>query len=338
MLQLKYQTYQLPFEYPFATAKGIKDHQPTLILSLGLGRFTGYGEATSIAYYNADVDEMIVQLEKNRQMIERYALTAPERFWHFLHHLLPGNDFLISALDIAGWDLWAQMNQRPLYALLGLQWKNIPLTDYTIGIDDVGLIAEKVKNHPSPIYKLKMGADTGQSLECVKTLRELTGATIRIDANEAWTLEEALDILPHLESLGIELIEQPLNRNDMEGMLVLKENTSIPLIADEACTGLGDMESRLGYYDGVNIKLSKCGGITPALEMIRVIKKAGKKIMLGGMCETTVGSSALAHLLPLADYADIDGPLLLKKNVGSGLTYHNGSVQLPIRPGIGVFM
>lgn len=336
MLQLRYRKYDLPFEHPFAISKGLKTHQPTLILSLGLGQLTGYGEATEIGYYNAEVDQMIVLLEKNRAVIERYALNGPERFWHFLHHLLPGQPFLMAALDMAGWDLWAQLNRRPLYSVIGLQWKNIPLTDYTIGLGSPDAIAERVRQKPFPVYKLKVGG--AQDLAALEALRSVTDAVIRIDANEAWTLEEAKAMLPQLERLGIELIEQPLHRDDREGMLALRQLTSIPLIADEACREEKDTAACLELYDGINIKLAKCGGITPALHIIRAAKKAGKKVMLGGMCETVVGSTLLAHLLPLADYADIDGPLLLQENVGKGLVYDQALISVPNRPGSGILM
>jgi L-alanine-DL-glutamate epimerase-like enolase superfamily enzyme len=336
MLQLKYQSYNLPFEYPFTISKGTKTHQPTLILSLQLGGMIGYGEATSIGYYNADVAEMIVQLEKNRAVLEKYALNGPERFWHFLHHLFPGQHFLISALDMAGWDLFAQLNRKPLYALIGLQWKNIPLTDYTIGINSPEAIAERVKAKPSPIYKLKVGS--ADDLPTLEALRKATDATIRIDANEAWTFETVSEILPLLESLHIELIEQPLHRDDIDGMRKLKELTHIPIIADEAYREEKDALACLELYDGINIKLSKCGGITPALNILKAAKRAKKKVMLGGMCETIVGATALAHLLPLADYADIDGPLLLAENIGKGLTYNDGLISVPMVPGTGVRM
>lgn len=337
MLQLKYQSYDLPFEYPFALSKGTKTHQPGIILSLGLGRLTGYGEATAIGYYNVDVDEMIVLLEKNRAVLEKYALNGPDRFWHFLHHLLPGHNFLIAALDMAGWDLWAQLNRRPLYAMVGLQWKNIPRTDYTIGLNDASAIAARVAQKPYPIYKMKVGGS--HDLEALEALRAAAPrATIRIDANEGWSLAEARNLLPHLERLHIELIEQPLHRDDLDGLRELKQLTRIPVIADEACREEKDVTMCLEEYDGINIKLAKCGGITPALRMIRAAKTAKKKIMLGGMCETTVGSTALAHLLPLADYADIDGPLLLRENIGKGLCYEEALIGVPSIPGNGIFM
>lgn len=337
MLLLKYTAHDLAFEYPFAISKGIKTHQPTLIVSLGLGRLQGLGEATAIGYYNVTVEEMIVLLEKNRGLIERYALTAPERFWHFLHHLLPGHNFLISALDTAGWDLWAQLNRRPLYAMLGLQWKNTPPTDYTIGLNTPDEIKERVKAKPYSVYKLKVGDIN--DLQALEALREAAPeATIRVDANEAWSIQQAREILPHLERMGVELIEQPLHRSDLEGLKEIKQLTAIPIIADEACREESDLAQCLELYDGINVKLSKCGGITPALKIIRAVKNAGKKLMLGGMCETVVGATALANLLPLADYADIDGPLLLKENIGNGIIYNKNIIYIPERAGSGVLL
>ena len=336
MLQLQYQAYDLPFEYPFTISKGTKTHQPTLLVSLAMGRLKGYGEATAISYYNVDVEQMIALLEKNRNLIERYALTSPERFWHFLHHLLPGHNFLIAALDIAGWDLWAQLNRRPLYSMIGLQWKNIPLTDYTIGINTPQDIAERVLQKPYPIYKLKVGSM--DDLPALEALRKSTTATIRIDANEAWSLEQALTLLPYLTEWNIELIEQPFARQDVESLIAFKQHTNIPIIADEACQEEKDVAFCLQHYDGINIKLAKCGGLTPALKMIREIKNAKKKIMLGGMCESNIGATALAHLLPLADYADIDGPLLLKENIGSGLVYDGAKINIAQQSGLGILM
>jgi len=335
MLALHYQADAPEFEFPFTTSKGSKTSQPNLIVSLSLGRLSGWGETTSIGYYNADVEEMIVLLEKNRKVIESYALTTPERFWHFLHHLLPEQNFLIAALDIAAWDLFARMRNTPLYNVLGLQWKNTPPTDYTIGIDAAETIADRLQQKPFPIYKLKVGGE--EDLEQLKALRQATDAIIRIDANEAWDWPTAQKILPQLADMNIELIEQPFHREDWEALRKLKEITTIPIIADEACRSIADLTPCLELYDGINIKLSKCGGITPALGMLQQIKKAQKKVMLGGMCEHIIGATAIAQLLPLADYADIDGPLLLKPNNYRGLTYdEQGNIRLPDGPGLGI--
>ena len=333
MLRVNYKAYQFPFEFPFAISKGVKTEQSALLVALQMGPVLGLGETTSIPYYDMKVEEMILLLEKNRQVIERYALISPERFWHFLHHLLPQNNFLIAALDMAAWDIWGQMKRLPLWKLWGSEWKNIPLTSYTIGINTPDEIVERVIQKPWPIYKLKMGS--AQDLPALEALRSHTDAIIRIDANEGWDFETAQALYPHLKRLQVELIEQPFHRDDRDALLRFREFCDLPIIADEACRTEADLESCLKAYDGVNIKLSKCGGLTPALHMISRLRQEGKKVMLGGMCEHIVGATALAHLLPLADYADIDGPLLLKEQPATGITYNSGEMILPNLPGVG---
>jgi L-alanine-DL-glutamate epimerase-like enolase superfamily enzyme len=335
MLQLKYKILDYAFEYPFALAKGLKTHQPALLVSLSFNKFKGLGETTEIGYYHASVNEMAETLDSKRAVIESYSMNSPERFWHFLHHLLPGDNFLISALDMAGWDLWAKMNNKTVQQLLGIEPSGKePVTDYTIGFNDPEAIRSRVQEKPFPAYKLKIGGS--DDLAALEALREATNALIRVDANEGLSLEEALSILPYLEKYDVELLEQPLHRDDIEGLEVLKRQTSIPIIADEACRDEQDLVKCLGRYDGINIKLSKCGGLTPALSMIKTIKTAGKKVMLGGMCENVTGATALAQLLPFADYADIDGPLLFKAPYGKGLVYEGGRISLPKGFGFGV--
>ncbi len=334
MLRLNYKSYRFPFEFPFAISKGTKTEQLSLIVALQMGSMRGLGEATAITYYNVTTEDMVQQLEKNRAVIEKYALISPERFWHFLHHLLPGSNFLIAALDMAAWDIWAQMKRQPLWKMLGLEWKDIPLTDYTIGLTTPDEVESRIRQKPWPVYKLKMGSE--QDLPALEAMRSHTDAIIRIDANEGWTFETAKQLYPHLKRMQIELIEQPFQRDDKDALMRFREFSDIPVIADEACRTESDLEQCIALYDGVNIKLSKCGGITPAMRMVRRLRQEGKKIMLGGMCENIVGATALAHLLPAADYADIDGPLLLKEHLGSGLSYDAGRMTLPNLSGIGV--
>jgi len=338
MLQLNYKILDLPFEFPFELSKGIKTNQPALLVSLALGRLRGYGETTEIAYYpNSNIRHMAEMLESKRKVIESYAINSPQRFYHFLHHLIPGESFLMSALDIAGWDLWAKMNSKSVQQLMEVEMTgNEPETDYTIGINNPDQIRKIVKEKPYAIYKLKVGHES--DLQSLAALRDATDATIRIDANEAWTLEMAQNILPSLEKCNIELIEQPFKTGDWESLEIFKTLTQIPIIADESCKSEAEVDRCLQYYDGINIKLSKFGGLSPSLEIIKKIKSAGKKVMLGGMCESIIGSTATAQLLPLADYADIDGPLLLKQNFGKGLTYEGGKIILPQRPGLGAIL
>jgi L-Ala-D/L-Glu epimerase len=334
MLLLNYYSYELAFEYPFTISKGTKKHQPTLIVSLGLGNLRGYGEAPAITYYDITVQQMIESLEAKRGMIERYALTDPQRFWHFLHHLIPGQHFLTAALDIAGWDLFAQLNRKPLYQLLGIKWEHMPLTDYTIGMDTIENMKAKLAAHPWPIYKIKVGS--ADDIGVLSALREHTKSPFRIDANEGWTFEETKHLLPELQQLNVTLVEQPLPKEEYEAMKELKAISPIPLFADESCRTEDEVKKCADGFHGINIKLTKCGGITPALRMIKEARTSGLKVMMGSMNESTIGSAAIANMLPLLDEVDADGPLLLKEDVAEGLKYENGIIQLSGAAGLGV--
>ncbi|HLO70011.1 MAG TPA: dipeptide epimerase [Flavipsychrobacter sp.] len=333
MLQLRSYPFELAFQYPFTTNKGTKTHQPTLVVQLGLGQLRGHGEAPAIHYYNVSVDSMAATLEANRREIERYALTDPQRFWHFLHHLMPGQNFLIAALDIAGWDLFAQLRRQPLYQLLRLPWK-APLTDYTLGVDTAENMIAKMQAHPWPIYKIKMRSP--DDVDLVRALRASSDARFRVDANEAFSFEDAKRILPDLQALGVDMVEQPLAKTAWDAMKELKAISPLPLFADESCVEESDVAKCADAFDGINIKLTKCGGITPALRMITEGRKLGMKVMLGSMNESTIGSAAMAHLLPLLDEIDADGPLLLKEDVAEGLQYDNGVMRISNAPGLGV--
>lgn len=293
----------------------------------------GYGEACAIAYYNITVDKMIEDLERKKQFIEKFAFTDPERYWHYLHHLIPNNPFLVCALDIAAWDLFGKLRKQPVYKLLGLTLENLPITDYTIGIDTVEKMISKIKETPWPIYKIKVGTDN--DIELVTELRKHTNAVFRVDANAAWSLEEALVKIPILKALGVEFVEQPLAKDNWEGMKVLYEKSPLPLYADESCVFEQDVEKCKGYFHGINIKLTKCSGITPARRMIKQARELALKVMIGCMNESTIGSSAIAQLLPLLDHVDMDGPLLLAEDIAKGLQYEFGKVSPTENPGLG---
>ncbi|MBE2288902.1 MAG: dipeptide epimerase [Chitinophagaceae bacterium] len=334
MLQLKYYSYDLPFEYPFTIAKGTKTHQPTLITALGMGNMYGFGEAPAIAYYDVTVDGMKQVLAEKKGMIEKFALTDPARFWHFLHHLIPGQHFLTAALDIAGWDLFAQMRRMPLYKLLGIERGAMPVTDYTIGMDTAENMVAKVRAHPWPVYKIKCGG--AHDIDAIRALRAATGAPFRVDANEGWTFDEAKTLLPELKALGVTLVEQPLPRTAWEEMAALKMISPLPLFADESCRTEDEVKLCAAGFHGINIKLTKCGGITPAMRMIKEARALGLKVMMGSMNESSVGTAAIAHLMPLLDEVDADGPLLLKQDLAEGLTYNNGLISITERPGLGI--
>lgn len=333
-LKVRYKVIELPFRYPFTISKGTKTHQSALVVELEyLGR-RGYGEAPAIAYYNIPVEKMAEDLERKKMFVEKFAYTDPERYWHYLHHLFPQNHFLVGALDIASWDMFGKLRSLPLYQLWNLDYSKAPVCDYTIGIDTVEKMVEKMQEKPWPIYKIKVGVPG--DIELVEALRKHTDAVFRVDANAGWTLEEALQKIPVLKELGVELIEQPLAKDDWEGMKVLFNESPLPLIADESCVYEQDVEKCKGYFHGINIKLTKCSGITPARRMIEKARSLDMKIMIGCMNESTIGSAAIAHLAPLVDYVDMDGPLLLAEDTATGISFDYGKVSVTDKPGLGI--
>jgi L-alanine-DL-glutamate epimerase-like enolase superfamily enzyme len=334
-LKLTYHSYNLKFKYPFGISRGTKTHQPTFIVELEHMGFKGYGEAPAIAYYHIPVEKMIEDLERKKSFVEKFAFTEPERWWHYVHHLFPSNNFLVCALDMAGWDLYGKMKQQPLLNF----WKNekphAPLCDYTIGIDTIEKMVEKLKEKPWPIYKIKLGTD--RDVDIIKALRPYTSSVFRIDANAAWKPEEALEKINEFKKLNVEFIEQPLAKDNVEGMKWLHEKSPLPLFADESCVLETDVSKCHGSFHGINIKLTKCGGITPALRMIKESRTLGMEIMIGAMNESTLGSAAIAHLAPLVDYIDADGPLLLGEDIATGLSYeNNGRIITSGEPGLGI--
>jgi L-alanine-DL-glutamate epimerase-like enolase superfamily enzyme len=235
---------------------------------------------------------------------------------------------LVCALDIAYWNLYTQFKRKSVSDLWSLspalKVANPPLTDYTIGIDHIEKMIEKMKANPSPIYKIKLG--TPEDMAIIQALRQHTDAPFRVDANASWDLETALEMIPKLKNLGVELIEQPLAKENWEGMKILKAQSSLPLFADEACVSEHDVKKCAEVFDGINIKLTKCSGITPAIRMIEEARQLNLQVMMGCMNETEIGSVAIAHFIPWLDYVDMDGPLLLKVGELKQLHYNFGKV------------
>ena len=334
MIKVKYKTYDLPFKYPFTISKGTKTHQPTFVVELEYFGFKGYGEAPAISYYNIPVEKMVEDLERKKQFVEKFAFADPERYWHYLHHLFPANSFLVCALDMAGWDLFGKMKRKQLYQLWNLDTANAPPTDYTIGIDSIEKMVQKMTEKPWPIYKVKVGVEG--DIEMVKALRKNTNAILRVDANAGWTLEQALEKIPLLKDLGVEMVEQPLAKDNWEGMKILYEQSPLPLFADESCVFEPDVEKCHQHFHGINIKLTKCSGITPARRMITKARQLDMKVMVGCMNESTVGTAAIAQLAPLLDLVDMDGPLLLNEDIAEGVGFDNGKIIYTDKSGLGI--
>jgi len=335
-MKVSYKIISIPFVYPFTISKGTKTHQDILLVELDHFGIKGYGEAPAIAYYNISTAQMAEDLEKKKQFVEKFSFSDPERYWHYLHHLFPQNPFLVCALDMAGWDIYGKMKGKPLHQLWGLDTASAPLTDYTIGIDEVDTMLKKIKEKPWPIYKIKIGFDN--DIEVLQALRKETNAIFRVDANAAWDLETALVKIPLLKELGVEFVEQPLAKDDWEGMKILFEKSSLPLIADESCVFESDVEKCHLHFHGINIKLTKCSGITPARRMIKAARALDLKVMIGCMNENAIGTAAIAQLSPLADFVDMDGTLLQTETLSSAVAFDYGKFSFSDIPGLGVVL
>ncbi len=334
-MQLLFHRVDLRLNHTFTIAHDSRDVQPTLIVELRDGEYSGFGEATATRYYGITVDGLIDALEAIRDRVETYFLTDPEMFWADVQPHLAQNPFALCALDQAAWDLWAKRQHQPLYKLWNLNPANSPLTDYTIGLDTPERMVEKMQERPWPLYKIKLGRPE-MDLVLVETLRQHTDAVFRVDANCGWSAADAVDKSKALKELGVEFIEQPLPADDWEGAKLVYEQSALPIIADESCIVEHDVDRCAGYFHGVNIKLTKCGGLTPARRMISRARELGLLVMVGCMTESSVGISAIAQLLPLLDYADLDGAMLIANDPATGVTFEHGQVVYAIENGTGV--
>ncbi len=336
LMQLLIHPADLRLRHTFTIAHDSRDVQPTLIVELRDGEFSGYGEATATRYYGVTIEGMTASLEAIRANIETYELTDPETFWADMQPYLVNNPFALCALDQAAWDLWAKRQQKPLYQIWQLNPANSPITNYTIGLDTPERMVGKMQEWPWPLYKIKLGRQADADLETVRLMRTYTPAVFRVDANCGWTADQTLALAPELAVLGVEFIEQPLPADDWAGAKRVYEQSVLPIIADESCIVEADVDRCAGYFHGINIKLTKCGGITPALRMIAHARELNLQVMVGCMTESSVGISAIAQLLPLLDYADLDGSLLIANDPATGVTFDNGRVIYASENGTGV--
>jgi L-alanine-DL-glutamate epimerase-like enolase superfamily enzyme len=223
----------------------------------------------------------------------------------------------------------------PLFEMLGLDPARTPQTSFTIGLDTPEVVVRKVREAAAyPILKVKMGAPNDR--EVLSAVRDTTDRAIRVDANEGWTSEDALERLDWLAGLGVEFVEQPLPADRIEETRALRRRSPLPFYADESVHRAADIPRLAGAFDGINIKLMKCGGIAEALRMVAVARAHGMKVMLGCMIESSLAITAAAHLSPLVDTADLDGNLLIDGDPFLGATVTNGRIELPRTPGLGV--
>ena len=243
-----------------------------------------------------------------------------------------------AAIDVALHDLVGKRLGIPLYQFFGLNPARVPETSFTISIDKPEVMAARAKESGWPILKIKVGVGLKPEgdVAMVQAIRQATNARLLLDANAGWTREQAAELIPKLADYDVEFIEQPLAREDWEGLRWLKRRVSVPIFADESAQTERDLPKLVGAIDGVVVKLSKTGGLRGALKTIAVARALDMQVMLSCMVESSVGVTAAAHIAPLADYCDLDGPLLIANDPFTGLRYEGAKIILPDAPGLGL--
>jgi len=335
MLNLQLNPVTLKFRSTFRISREAKDRNESLIVAISDGTYTGYGEAAAHRYYKKTIAGLSASLEKCCTFLSKVSEYHPEELWPELLRLTDGDTFALCALDNALWDLWGRRQGKPLFECWGLSIDQNVDSDITIGIGSVEEMVGKLNEYSGwPIYKIKLGTDNDVAI--MQALRERTDAVLRVDANCAWNAEIGAAHAEALAALHVEFIEQPLKADDWFGMKTLHRSSPLPLIADESCVLEEDVERCAEVFDGINIKLMKCGGLTPARRMIARARELNLSVMVGCMSESTVGMSAIAQVLPLLDAVDMDGAVLISNDPADGVRIDRGTCRYPARNGLGV--
>jgi L-alanine-DL-glutamate epimerase-like enolase superfamily enzyme len=319
----------------FRTSRNARDTVQVVDIAVLHGEIEGNGEAVPSARYDeesASARRALDELDlRDRSPMERTELHRE------LSDYFEGNRAAQAALDMAMWDWMGKKVGMPMYGLLGLNPKQVPVTSFTIGIDNAETLRQKIRDaRKYPLLKIKLGG--GHDKETIDIVRSETDKPIQVDVNEAWNRHEAVDKIHWLEDKNVILVEQPLPAEDIEGTGWVRERVDLPIFADENVKRLNDMELCSRAFDGINIKLMKCGGPTEAIRMIHASRAFGLQVMLGCMIETSLGISAAAHLAPLVDRLDLDGHLLIQDDPFGGLGFENGKLLLSDRPGLGIYL
>jgi len=329
-MKLHWEPLTLELKKPFRIAHGASDQRFNVLVHLD----EGVGEAAAVPYYGETQEGIIEYLKSVPRLGD-----DPFDLDSVLARRPAGSRAARSAIDQALHDLWGRKLGQPLYKLFGLNPKNLPLTSFTIGMDEPEVMAQQAKESGYPIIKIKLGSDRDE--EIVAGIRKATNARLRVDANAGWSRDHALQIIPRLAEYDLEFIEQPLAIEDVDGYFWLKEKlrlqkVKVPIFADETAKTSKDIPKLAGAVDGVVVKLMKTEGLREALRTIHTARAHDMQIMLGCMVESSVGVTAAAQLAPLCDYADLDGPLLIKNDPYSGLSYDGARLSIPQGAGLGV--
>ena len=326
-MNLSFEVLDLPLRHRFAISRGSKTVASTIVFHLRWNGIEALGESAPSPRYGESYDTIAAHFGAR-------PLEAASPY--FMEELLAGRPPAARCgLDLALHDAVGKDLGRPLWQLLGLDPQRTPATSFTIGIAPLDETLAKVREAGAhPILKIKLGR--GSEVETIEAIRSIYSGTLRIDPNESWTPEHSVTTLREVERFEIEFCEQPIPAGTPERLRFVRERSPIPIVADEDAKEARDLPALTGCVDGVNVKLVKCGGIRGALTMIHTARALNMNVMLGCMVESAILTTAAAQLSPLADWADLDGPLLTASDPFAGIAYDRGKLVLPDVPGLGV--
>jgi L-alanine-DL-glutamate epimerase-like enolase superfamily enzyme len=337
-MKLSHEVVTVKTKHPFIIARGGASEWRTVVVRVrDADGAEGWGEAAPSRFYGETPESVAGALARFAPVLEDADAWSLEAIEVALAGAIRFNGSAKSAVSAALHDLAGKRLGVPLYRLWGLDPARAPLSSFTIGIaasDDE--LRERLREAaPFPVLKVKLGSARDEQI--MRIVRDAAPEKIlRVDANAAWTPKHALRMDRVLADMGVEFIEQPLPAHDIEGLRFVRERAVLPIVADESCVVASDIPPLVGAVDGINIKLSKCGGLREALRMIATARSHGMLVMAGCMIETSLGISAAAHFAPLLDCADLDGAELLAADPFDGASIVGGVIALPDRPGLGV--
>jgi L-alanine-DL-glutamate epimerase-like enolase superfamily enzyme len=333
--QVNVKIYDLKLRQAWGLSRGTWTTRRNAFVRIERDGVVGLGEAAPIARYNETAESAAAFIEKARPVLDRdlrdYAVRSAE-----IEALGPGEHAAKAALDMAVLDWFAKTLGVPLWRMLGLGRNKTVTTTYSIGIDEVPVMQQKVRDAADfGVYKIKVG--TADDRKIIEGIRAVTSKPLRADANEGWkTKEQALEMIDWMAGLGVELVEQPLPADRLEDYAWLKDRAKIPVFADESLILPSDLPRIAPYFHGVNVKLMKCGGVQEAVRLAAMARALGLKLMIGCMIETSLGISAGAAVASLFDYADLDGNLLISNDAFKGVETVKDRLVLNDKPGLGV--
>jgi len=335
-MKLSHQTIELNPTHPFVIARGGYSHHRNVIVRLtDEDGVEGYGEAAPNRYYGESVSTVIAALGQFKPVLERADPLSLESIESHLNRVLRGNASAKGAVSSALHDLVGKRLGLPVFRLWGLDASTIPESSFTIAIAENHELEMRVAEaRDYPILKIKLGTD--RDMEIVRIVRGAAPEKrLRVDANAAWTAKHAVRMSDFLAEQGVEMIEQPVAANDIEGLRFVRKRSKLPVFADESCLVASDVAKLAGAVDGINIKLAKCGSLREAMRMVHAARALDMQVMAGCMIESSLGISAIAQISPLLDYADFDGAALLSNDPFQGTSIAGGTIRLSGEPGLG---